>query len=80
MLLSWLVLERGCGLPVDRGGEGEGIGADMPGIPGPDPLLGLSDMYGTEAGFCNQLEEEGRGRAEELGCADQGCMNWDPCQ
>lgn len=64
MLLSWLVLERGCGLPVDRGGDGEGIGADMP---WPDLLLGLSDRYGTDDGVCSQLEEEGRGRAEELG-------------
>ena len=49
---------------MDRGGEGEGIGADMP---GPEPLLGLSDRYGTDDGFCNQLEEEGGGRADELG-------------
>ena len=84
VLLSWLVLERGCGLPVDRVGDGDGRGALMPGIfmPGmlspEDELLGMSDTRGKEDEACSQLVEEGRARFE-AGCVDQGCMNWFPC-
>ena len=80
LLLSWLVLDRGCGLPVDNVGEGDGIGADMPGIIRPEVDFCPSDGNGRdmeEVG--SQLVDEGRER-DAAGCAVHGCKNCDPCQ
>ena len=79
MLLSWLVLERGWGLPVDSGDDGDGRGALMPGMLSPaEVLFATSDMKGRVDEACSQLVEDGRAMLE-AGCVVQGCMNWFAC-